>query len=159
MDNLVHYSWHIKEVWCYLTTIALLSFAVRAVLACFSAMHLSFIEGMTWSEGFWRAFSGFNREPAHLYKAGTRRLDLRASSDFWIPFFLGSLELSAYPILITTGALSVIGAWIGFKALAQWSTWQKHRFTFNRFLLGNALVVAISYWLSWLYVTCPGCRL
>jgi hypothetical protein len=58
--------------------------------------------------------------------------------------------------LIATGALSVIGAWIAFKAVVQWNTWTKQRFTFNRFLLGNALVVMASYWLSYLYVVVPG---
>jgi hypothetical protein len=71
-------------------------------------------------------------------------------SDFWLPTILGSLELVSYPVLLQIGSWTAIGAWIGFKTVAQWNVWIKNRSQFNRYLIGNALVVigslALSIW-------------
>jgi hypothetical protein len=65
-------------------------------------------------------------------------------SDYCLPFVLGLLELYSYPVLMATGAWTVIGAWIGLKSVAQWSRWSTDRITFDRYLIGNALVVLLS---------------
>jgi hypothetical protein len=41
-----------------------------------------------------------------------------------------------------------IGAWLEFKALVRWNVWEAERKAFNRFLIGNALVLFLS--LLWL---------
>ena len=64
--------------------------------------------------------------------------------DYWHPFILGSLEMLSYPVLIRTDNLHLVGAWLAFKALAQWKVWSDHRVAFNRFLIGNALVLLCS---------------
>ena len=69
------------------------------------------------------------------------------------PFFLGLIEFATYPVLMVTGNWSFIGAWLMFKTLAQWKTWAEHRDVFNRFLIGNALVIILS--LMWV---APGVR-
>src|SRR5262249_47892648 len=68
-------------------------------------------------------------------------------SDLLAPAFLGLIETLAYPMLlaIKDGGTGVIGAWIGFKAVAQWKRWADDRTSFQRFLLGNALVVLSSF--------------
>lgn len=65
--------------------------------------------------------------------------------DYWHPFFLGIFELLAYPILMKTDNWQFIGAWLTFKTLAQWKAWSKDRVSFNRFLIGNALVLLLSF--------------
>ena len=151
MENLVRYNWHINNKCAFIVVVVGASILIRVILSLFSAAHLWYIYDTTFWNGFCGAFRGFIR-PA--VGSECEKQQLRKRSDFLSPFFLGLLELIAFPILIATGALTVIGAWIGFKAIAQWGTWKEERFTFNRFLLGNALVVAVSYWLAWEFVTC-----
>jgi hypothetical protein len=43
------------------------------------------------------------------------------------PFILGTIELISYPILMATNNSSYIGAWLGFKTLAQWKYWSENR--------------------------------
>jgi hypothetical protein len=66
------------------------------------------------------------------------------SPDYWLNTVLGLLELVAFPILMAAGAWVPVGAWITLKTVAQWDVWKKNRTTFNRFLIGNALVLGIS---------------
>lgn len=60
------------------------------------------------------------------------------------PTILGTLELLAYPVLMKLEAWPVIGAWLGFKTVAQWDAWRTGRAEYNQFLIGNALVLAAS---------------
>ena len=69
-------------------------------------------------------------------------------SEYGFVFLLGTLELLVYPILITTGAWLVIGAWISLKSLAQWNVWTTQRAIFNLFLIGNALNVILSSYIA-----------
>jgi hypothetical protein len=73
-------------------------------------------------------------------------------NDLFYNFFLGFIELLLYPILIKSNNIEVIGAWLGFKALAQWGRWNKERLIYNRFLLANVLIVIVSYFLSGTYI-------
>jgi hypothetical protein len=75
------------------------------------------------------------------------------SLDHIHPFILGWIELTVYPVLMASGAWTVIGAWIGFKTVAQWERWKMERNIFNVFLIGNALVVILSYLLLTSQVT------
>jgi hypothetical protein len=53
------------------------------------------------------------------------------------------------------GYWSFIGAWLGFKALPQWSRWRQKRTPFNRFLIGNALVLIASMILAKAFIVDP----
>ena len=68
----------------------------------------------------------------------------RLVADYWHPFILGTLELLAYPVILKTGNINAVGAWLGLKTLAQWKEWSENRRHFNRFLIGNALVILLS---------------
>jgi hypothetical protein len=68
--------------------------------------------------------------------------------DYGLPFFLGLLELAAYPYFIATGNLKVIGGWLALKTAARWEGWTKNRSPYQRFLIGNALVIAASVLLA-----------
>lgn len=64
--------------------------------------------------------------------------------DYWQPFILGMIEILTYPVLLRTDNLHIIGAWIGLKTIAQWKEWSLNRAHFNRFLIGNAMVIIAS---------------
>jgi hypothetical protein len=74
------------------------------------------------------------------------------SPDIWYNTILGLLELIAFPILMQAGQYIMIGAWIGFKGIAQWSAWG-NRFAFNRFLLIHAFVLFVSFWWLMNFIT------
>ena len=69
-------------------------------------------------------------------------------NDYCFPFFLGVLEFAIYPVLMATEYWTFIGAWLGFKGVSQWKRWSDKRSVFNRFLIGNAIFLLISYLLA-----------
>jgi hypothetical protein len=73
----------------------------------------------------------------------------------WSSTALGVLEALSYPVLMVTDNWSFIGAWLGFKTVAQWSVWQNKREAFNRFLIGNLLLLIISLLLLSKFVKDP----
>ncbi len=120
----------------YVLFAGLLSLAVRVVMVLLKMPErqsgktrlVSFIENL---KGF-----GSNRQvDDYLYE----ELD-----DYLYPFYLGCIEFLSYPVLIAADLWSFIGAWLAFKTLGQWEHWKKSRHTFNRFLIGNALVIILS---------------
>ena len=139
MYSLVYHQWQIENYVAYFSFGLFSSIAIRVALAIFSASHLRHVEGLKWCTGFCGSVTGW------ICSADK---ELRKRSDYSLAFWLGLLELYTYPIFIATDAAYVIGAWIGFKAVAQWGTWKEERVTFNRFLLGNALVVVTAYFIS-----------
>lgn len=77
-------------------------------------------------------------------------------SDHWHPFVLGLLELFVAPVFIFTGAWVPIGGWLTLKTVAQWDAWKTSRHMFNRFLIGNALLLIWAYWMArWLVKVLP----
>ena len=96
--------------------------------------------GFCWN--FWRDLSGYCHPDEEV-------------RDFLHPFILGTLELAAYPIFIENHHVNVIGAWLALKTASKWGEWKTNRGSFNRFLIGNALVVAVAFVLSqwsWLWL-------
>src|SRR5712692_6699599 len=120
----------------YVLFAGLLSLAVRVVMVLLKmperqsgkTRFVSFVENL---KGF-----GSNRQvDDYLYE----ELD-----DYLYPFYLGFIELLSYPVLMAADFWSFIGAWLAFKTLGQWEHWKKSRHMFNRFLIGNALVIILS---------------
>ncbi len=72
--------------------------------------------------------------------------------DYWLPAIVGCFELLVYPILMSQGKWSFIGAWIAVKTASAWGGWQHYRTAYNRFLLGNILSLGFSMLLAWLFV-------
>jgi hypothetical protein len=68
--------------------------------------------------------------------------------DYGQNFIVGLFELAVFPVLISHMDFVPIGAWIGLKTVAQWGEWKTDRGTFNRFLIGNALVISAAIWLA-----------
>jgi hypothetical protein len=63
------------------------------------------------------------------------------AKDYFQNFLIGLFELAVYPPLIAHMDLAPVGAWITLKTVAQWGEWKTNRGSFNRFLIGNALVI------------------
>jgi len=79
------------------------------------------------------------------------RSDSQIEPDYWQPCLLGVLELSVYPILLASGKPEYIGAWLLFKTIPRFGSWEKHRNVYQRFLIGNALVLIVSFVLMGLF--------
>jgi len=74
------------------------------------------------------------------------------SDDYLHPFIVGCLELLVYPLLLAAGDPEFIGAWLGLKVLPKLGAWSTQRETYQRFLIGNALVIISSFFLArWFY--------
>ncbi len=136
----------------YLLYCAMVSVAVRIVLSTFKALAISGGEhldasdmtpskagdnsiidasfGKRWLTAFW----GFSSH--------------RNIRDYWLPAIIGFCEMAAYPVLLFTNEAAVIGGWLAIKTAGQWGVWERSRTAFNRFLVGNLVVLAISFfWL------------
>ncbi len=113
----------------YVLLVLLLSIFIRFTIALLQSLEVKFsekkikkkIRKMSFKSIYISFLFGSNPETGH--------------NDLFYNFILGSIELFIYPILIRTNNLEIIGAWIGFKALAQWGKWKINRIIYNRFLL------------------------
>jgi hypothetical protein len=118
-------------------------------MSLLNAWEHSVLWQISFGEAWWKFLKGIHPEDyGRLLNSCQRVTDDAVRSDFWLPTILGSLELVSYPVLLQIGSWTAIGAWIGFKTVAQWNVWTKNRSQFNRYLIGNALVVIGSLVLS-----------
>lgn len=138
-ENQIFSGWEIRTSWWgYFLLIIFLSLLLRAIMSALRASEMS-VDGVDrFGPLLLRTFSG-RRSINYKPKSQVDH------SDYWQPTMIGTLELIAYPVLMVVGAWSVVGTWLGFKTLAQWSGWHENRGVFNRFLIGNALVVILSF--------------
>ena len=125
--------------WAYVLTVLAVVAIIRAIHAFIRATERC---GMPGERSFWKNFGfyylgfGFG-DPLQPERGG--------ANDYLQPAILGVGELFVYPILMASGLTPYIGAWLGFKViprLASWSTWRN---AYQRFLIGNALVLIASY--------------
>ena len=112
----------------YVLFAALLSLAVRVVMALLKVPERK--NGKTRLVSFIDNLKGFG---------SNRQVD-----DYLYPYYLGFLEFLSYPVLIAADLWPFIGAWLAIKTAGQWEHWKKSRHSFNRFLIGNALVIVLS---------------
>jgi hypothetical protein len=61
--------------------------------------------------------------------------------------FVGTIELSIYPILISLAASQPIFGWLAVKTAAGWR-WKGEKTRITRFILGNAMVIFVSFFLT-----------
>lgn len=123
-------------VW-YLVSVAIVSILIRVILSGLRASEVS--------KERRRAFLGI----LHGFRS-----DGQVTPDFWQPSLVGVLELTVYPVLLASGKPEYIGAWLAFKTLPRFGSWEKHRNPYQRFLIGNALVLVFSYALMRLFIVC-----
>ncbi len=127
--------WQVQNVLAYLFSVVVACLIVRIIIVALKAMN-SCENISNYANEFWRCFLGFGSNE-------------EAYNDNWHSFILGLFELSAFPVFMVTNHWSFIGAWFAFKTIAQWKRWSEKRKDFNRFLIGNALILFLSYlWLT-----------
>lgn len=135
--DLVKIDWSFPHLGQFLLAVLIASLGARILHAALHAIKLAVDAGWTW-----RCYGlMFRRGLIGLHPAENGGAP---STDYGYNFILGTIELCCYPIAIATGAWTAVGAWIGLKALAQWSVWKEDRSVFNLFLIGNAVNVMIS---------------
>src|SRR5262249_36843457 len=126
-------TWELNPAWAYSLAVLFLALFTRLILALLRGVEF-------WAQdqdhkGFWqhvfRYFRGLDPNPE--------------KGDYWVPFILGLLEALAYPVLMVTENWMLVGAWITLKTLAQWEKWKEKRPVFNRFLVGNAVILIGAY--------------
>lgn len=100
------------------------------------------IAGANENPDFWRTFR------ASFMGSGIDAGNPVADNDYWIPFWIGALELTVFPALLTAGKPDYIAGWLVLKTLPQWQKWTETRHVYNQFLIGSALVLVLSYFLA-----------
>jgi hypothetical protein len=126
----------------YLLLALVCALAIRVVLSLLKSLEAAArLDG----ERFWRALPGhfwmtFNG--VGYSETPDAKMD---GNDYLAPLVLGFLELLAYPCLMVASDGSSIGWWLAFKTIVQWRRWSRSHTTFNRFLVGNALVLLLAY--------------
>lgn len=140
--------WQLNTCWLwYLLWVAAGVVVIRAIIAAFKGLAIAGGEHMentkevspedrelqkaSFIRRWWSSFLGFG--PSH------------SVNDYWLPALVGMAELAAYPVLIVTGNIAVIGAWIAIKTTGQWRVWAQSRTAFNRYLFANLLTISVSY--------------
>jgi len=137
--------WVIDRPLCYFVLVVLFGLMIRCVSSFQKAFEIiASKRGVGFWKQFWAAFRGY-RSPFIKLSDDDR---WQPSNDYWQPFILGVLELMVFPVLIATEHWNYVGAWLGFKTLAQAVRWNEDRGVFNRFLIGSALVILASYYLA-----------
>lgn len=126
--------------WFFLL-IPLLALCVRFAMSMLRAWELSFKKDDKFRVLLCKSLRGIQYRP-------DGRID-EIQSDYLFTAIIGLFEIGAYPVLMVTGAWSVIGAWIAFKAVAQWKRWTEDRTTFIRFLIGTQLTLAAALIIVW----------
>lgn len=124
----------------YIIVCLILSLIVRLILTIFKAIAV--IKGdykdfntKSFKEAYLKCFFGFQTNDERV-------------NDYFFNMIIGFAELVTYPLLIFLNYPLVIGGWIALKTAGQWGFWEKNRTTFNRYLVGNIIVIAMSFiWL------------
>ena len=147
MGKLAH-GWYISNCFAYICWAIGLQVIVRVFVALLSAIQLSQTRPGFRNEGFWVYFY-------YCLKGIHPNDDQGRYSDYGLPAILGLIELLSYPVLIGVDGSTAIGAWIGLKTATQFRRWIEIRGTYNRFLIGNAIVVLFSVFLARQYVVTP----
>jgi hypothetical protein len=119
----------------YLAWVVSASISIRIFMSALRTIQLFKKTMMSLSEQFLRDFFGCSVNPK--------------AKDYFVPFFIGTMELAVYPVLITAAAWVPLGGWLTMKTAAAWR-WQVSNDSeaYMRFLLGNALVLFVSFLLS-----------
>ncbi len=130
---------NVKLSFCYWLFAFVAPLIIRVITSAFVAWRLS--KGApreTWlTRKFW---SG---QWFDVFKGWDTRDEIPA--DYWLPYFIGVLEMLAYPLLIWNNEPAVIGAWLALKTADRLRyADQEKRGLYNRYLLANALILAAS---------------
>jgi len=124
------------ELWKYFLLAVIGSLVVRVIITLFTTFEINLEDP---NRSFMSTFRSF-----FLGKG----VDGNRSFDHFQTFVLGVMELSIFPILLIANKPEYIGGWLALKTLPQWSRWTEKRWIYNRFLLGNAFIIVLSYYIA-----------
>lgn len=136
---------HIQHFIIYSLLVASITLVLRILISWMRALEyphypekdatekMKLFNSLPWYHRFWIVFVGGNKRDPF--------------PDFWYNTILGAIELAVFPIFMKAHQYGMIGAWIGFKSIAQWSAWNKNRYVFNRFLIAHAAIVIITWFM------------
>ena len=154
MDNVLP-----RDFYCYLLAIIATALVVRAIMSSIRVMEFMFPPQFPSNDAtdellrkqlapfrspprcrkFWwnfrKDFCGYNHPFAGLH-------------DYWHPSILGSLELFSYPILLHMDRWEAVAGWLAFKTFSRRESWSSNRAVYNRFLIGNAMILIAAFLLS-----------
>ncbi|SRR6266498_4766291 len=119
--------------WQFAISVLIVTVAIRMIMTACRTVALNGIRG------FWSQW---------LMDFLSTHPDTERVKDFWVPSFIGTLELVIFPLLISLTEWRSIGGWIAIKTAVSWKGWTTDRASYNRFLLGNALVIFASLCLT-----------
>ena len=122
--------WSVTDPLLFVFLAFVMALVVRLLSSLLRAIEIACHPGNPYWPSVWESFRGVDPDPK--------------KADYWFPYILGVLEFIGYPVLMAVGAWTFIGAWLGFKTVAQWKYWGEHRPAFNRFLILNAFVVFLA---------------
>jgi len=131
-------TWHLSVWWPrYLVYCLVVTVVVRFVVCFFKVLEYRPSKMFLWGfepfrEILWDCLLGMRNAP-------------EPARDYLMTALIGFFEAAAYPILIHANELQVIGGWLAIKTAGNWSQWANSRATFCRYLLGNLMVLLISY--------------
>lgn len=124
-----------KSMWLFAIYAFLISLVIRTILSALRAWEIENENlEISFRVAFRNSFVGRGFGEDRWYQ-----------NDYWHPFTLGALELAAYPILLAGNKPEYIAGWLVLKTLPRWGRWEEKRTAYNRFLVGNALVLLVSY--------------
>jgi hypothetical protein len=147
----------VEASWCYLAWAIGFGLVIRLILCVFRELELRWPNTRVRSERIARS-ERITLPPNCFSSVWQAFLSTHQSiRDYWLSFSVGLLELLAYPYFIAAGNLKVIGGWLALKTAVRWSQWQgANRAPYQRFLLGNALVIGLSVLLAQMLHIHPG---
>jgi hypothetical protein len=143
------FGWQVQSYLAYVACAAGATLVVRMLLSAITA-----------AESYWKSLEvhsvAWDPPASYISRVTLRFAGIRREGDigpdYWLNSILGLLELLAFPILLALGAWIPVGSWLTLKTVAQWESWKAHRTVFNRFLIGNALVLIMSAFLGMHFV-------
>ncbi len=124
------------DLWKYFFVAIVCSLGVRLIITFFTTLESRVDNANT---SFFETYK--------LFFMG-KGVDGNQSFDHFQTLLLGVMEISIFPILLIANKPEYIGGWLALKTLPQWNRWTEKRWIYNRFLLGNALIIVISYFVA-----------
>lgn len=141
VSKLVH-GWTIISPCTYLLTCFILALAVRVVHSAIK----TFTIGISKKSAVLHA--EVIKKPFHIiFLDSLNGFSKTTVSDRWLGLVIGFVELAVFPVLIFTGNLSIILAWLVMKTAGGWDVWKEDRIAFNRFLLTIIINLGIAFYL------------
>jgi hypothetical protein len=141
----------IENLWSgYWPTIIFVSLLIRFLFSFLRALEYNYDANPIHNDASSRRIRAFRslsvlRRFDIIFRGGSKLVD--PYPDLWYNTVLGTIELFWYPIFMKTESWAAIGAWMAFKAIAQWQVWTTNRRVFNRYAIINAIVIIAAYYL------------